>query len=104
MSRIVARKVAAVWPDEAMAAGLDGSDRIVVSTKMLRSELLSVKADVESELAKVILDAPSAGSASTTSAASVCGPDIGRTRSVTARDAEAHALTLANRPGGGWAN
>jgi hypothetical protein len=28
--------------DEAMEAGLDGSDRLVVSTKMLRAELLHV--------------------------------------------------------------
>jgi hypothetical protein len=42
--------------DEAMAAGLDASDRIVVSTKMLRAELLSVKADLERELEKVVLD------------------------------------------------
>jgi hypothetical protein len=42
--------------DEAMAAGLDGSDKIVVSTKMLRAELLSVKADLERELEREILD------------------------------------------------
>jgi hypothetical protein len=42
--------------DEAMAAGLDGSDKDVVSTKMLRVELLSVKADLERELEKVVLD------------------------------------------------
>jgi hypothetical protein len=29
-----------------MAAGFDGSDKIVVSTKMLRAELLSVKTDL----------------------------------------------------------
>jgi hypothetical protein len=42
--------------DEAMEAGLDGSDRIVVSTKMLRAELLSVKADLERELERLVLD------------------------------------------------
>lgn len=42
--------------DEAMAAGRDGSDKIVLSTKMLRPELLSVKADLERELEKVVLD------------------------------------------------
>jgi hypothetical protein len=36
--------------DEAMAGGLDGSDRIVVSAKALRAALLSVKADLEGEL------------------------------------------------------
>lgn len=39
-----------------MGAGLDGSDRIVVSMKMLRAELLSVKADLERELEKAVLD------------------------------------------------
>jgi hypothetical protein len=42
--------------DEAMAAGLDGSDRVVVGTKMLRAELLSVKADLERELERVLLN------------------------------------------------
>jgi hypothetical protein len=39
-----------------MAAGFDGSDRLVVSAKMLRAELLSVKADFERELERVVLD------------------------------------------------
>jgi hypothetical protein len=42
--------------DEAIAAGLDGSDRIVVGLKMLRAELLSVKADLERELERIVLD------------------------------------------------
>jgi hypothetical protein len=42
--------------DEAMGVGLDGSDRLVVRTKMLRAELLSVKADLERELERVVLD------------------------------------------------
>ncbi|HEX7072018.1 MAG TPA: hypothetical protein VF190_14490 [Rhodothermales bacterium] len=33
-----------------------GRTKIVVSTKMLRAELLSVKADLERELEKVVLD------------------------------------------------
>jgi hypothetical protein len=41
---------------EAMAAGVDGSNEIVVWTKMLRAELLSVKADLERELEKVVHD------------------------------------------------
>jgi hypothetical protein len=41
--------------DEALAAGLDGSDRIVVSMKMLRAELLSVKADLARELERAVL-------------------------------------------------
>jgi hypothetical protein len=64
--------------DEAMAAGLEGSDRIVVSTKMLRTELLSVKADLERELEKAVLDASSASYRCTTSAASASGPVTGR--------------------------
>jgi hypothetical protein len=39
-----------------MAAGLDGSYRLVVGVKMLRAELLSVKADLERELERVLLD------------------------------------------------
>jgi hypothetical protein len=66
--------------DQAMAVGLDGSDKIVVSTKMLRAELLSVEADLERELEKVVLDWPSVGSASTRSAVSACGLVIGHTR------------------------
>jgi hypothetical protein len=42
--------------DEAMATGLEASDKIVISTKMLRAELLSVKADLEREMEKVVLD------------------------------------------------
>lgn len=42
--------------DEALVADLDGADKIVVSTNMLRAELLSVKADLERELEKVFLD------------------------------------------------
>jgi hypothetical protein len=42
--------------DEAMAAGLDGSDRLTFSVKMFLSELLSVKADLERELERELLD------------------------------------------------
>jgi hypothetical protein len=42
--------------DEAMVAGLDGSHKLVVSVKMIRAELLSVKADLERELERVVLD------------------------------------------------
>jgi hypothetical protein len=38
-----------------MAVGLDGSDKIVVGTKMLRAELLWVKADLERELEREVL-------------------------------------------------
>lgn len=63
-----------------MAAGLDGSDKIVVSTRMLRAELLSVKADLERELEKVVLDCAVCGKRVTTSAVSACRPVIVRTR------------------------
>jgi hypothetical protein len=42
--------------DEAMDAGLDGSAPLVVNVKMLRAELLSVKADLERELEREFLD------------------------------------------------
>jgi hypothetical protein len=42
--------------DEAIAAGLDGSDRIPVGVKMLRAELLSIKSDLERELEVVVVD------------------------------------------------
>jgi hypothetical protein len=42
--------------DEAMDAGLDGSEPFVVNLKMLRAELLSVKGDLERELERVVLD------------------------------------------------
>jgi hypothetical protein len=47
--------------DEAMRAGLDGSDRMVISTKMLRAELLSVKSDLERELERLVLDCTACG-------------------------------------------
>jgi hypothetical protein len=50
-------------------ASLDGSDLIVVSTKMLRAELLSVKADLERELEREVLDCSSAGRRRITSVA-----------------------------------
>jgi hypothetical protein len=46
---------------EAMAAGLDGSDKVVVSMTMLRAELLSVKADLERELEREVLDCAACG-------------------------------------------
>jgi hypothetical protein len=42
--------------DEAMDAGLDGSEPFVVNLKMLRAELLSVKGELERELERVVLD------------------------------------------------
>ena len=42
--------------DEAMAAGLDGNDRVTIGVKMLRAELLNVKADLEREIERLVLD------------------------------------------------
>jgi hypothetical protein len=42
--------------DEAVTAGLDGSDPLTVHVKQLRAELLSVKADLERELERETLD------------------------------------------------
>jgi hypothetical protein len=47
---------AAALVDEAVAAGLDGSHPVTVHAKMLRQELLSVKADLERELGTFVLD------------------------------------------------
>jgi hypothetical protein len=46
---------------EAMDAGLGGSHRLVVSTKILRAELLSVKGDLERELERLVLDCAACG-------------------------------------------
>ncbi len=54
--------------DEAVAAGLDGFDPLTVHAKQRRAELLSVKADLERELEREILDCTVSESASTTSA------------------------------------
>jgi len=47
--------------DEAMNTGLDGSDPLVVSVKMLRAELLDVKGDLEGELERIVLDCTACG-------------------------------------------
>ena len=46
---------------EAHAAGLDGSHPLTVRTKMLRQELLQVKADLERELGGWVLDCSECG-------------------------------------------
>ena len=40
--------------DEALDAGFGGSDPLTVSVKMLRLELLQVKADLERELGRLV--------------------------------------------------
>jgi ethanolamine ammonia-lyase small subunit len=47
--------------DEAHAAGLDASHPLTVQAKMLRHELLLVKADLERELAGWVLDCSACG-------------------------------------------
>jgi len=42
--------------DEALDAGLDGFHSVTVHAKMLRLELLKVKADLERELGQLVLD------------------------------------------------
>lgn len=47
--------------DEAIAAGLDGSHPVTLQAKMLRQELLQVKADLERELGRLVLDCSACG-------------------------------------------
>ena len=47
--------------DEALAAGLDGSHPVTLHAKMLRLELLKVKADLERELGQLVLDCTDCG-------------------------------------------
>jgi hypothetical protein len=47
--------------DEAIAAGLDGSHPVTVHAKMLRLELLKVKADLERNLGQLVLDCSDCG-------------------------------------------
>ena len=47
--------------DEILAAGLGGSDPMTVHAKMLRLELLNVKADLERERGRFVLDCSRCG-------------------------------------------
>ncbi len=47
--------------DEAITAGLDGSHPVTLQAKMLRQELLQVKADLERELGGLVLDCSACG-------------------------------------------
>jgi hypothetical protein len=47
--------------DEALKAGLDGSHPLTLQAKMLRLELLKVKADLERELGRLVLDCSKCG-------------------------------------------
>ncbi len=47
--------------DEAIAAGLDGSHAVTIHAKMLRAELLRVKADLQRELGTWMLTCKSCG-------------------------------------------
>lgn len=61
--RIIAEQAAKAdtLVDEALAAGLDGSHALTVGAKMLRQELLAVKADLERELGTFVLDCSKCG-------------------------------------------
>jgi hypothetical protein len=67
--------------DEAHAAGLDGSNPVTVQAKMLRLELLRVKADLERELAKLVLECSDCGRTVRWVAGLVSRLDTGRTAS-----------------------
>jgi hypothetical protein len=47
--------------DEAIDAGLDSSHPVTLQAKMLRLELLNVKADLERELGRLVLDCTDCG-------------------------------------------
>lgn len=47
--------------DEALDAGLDGSDPITLQAKMLRLQLLNVRADLERELGGLVIDCTDCG-------------------------------------------
>jgi hypothetical protein len=47
--------------DEAVAAGLDGSHAVALQAKILRLELLNVKADLERELGRLVLHCSACG-------------------------------------------
>ncbi len=47
--------------DEALAARLDGSHPLTVHAKMLRLELIQVRADLERELGQLVLDCSDCG-------------------------------------------
>jgi hypothetical protein len=47
--------------DEALAAGLDGSHPVTIQAKLLRLELLKVKADMDEALGAFVLDCTACG-------------------------------------------
>ena len=54
-------KNASAIVDEAHNAGLDGSHPVTLQAKMLRLELLNVKADLERELGRLVLHCTACG-------------------------------------------
>jgi hypothetical protein len=64
--------------DEALEEGLEGSHPLTVQAKMLRLELLRVKADLERELGELVSTAPTAVERFTGSLGSASRPDTGR--------------------------
>jgi hypothetical protein len=67
--------------DGAMSAGLGGSDPTTVHVKQLRAELLGVKAELERELERDVLDCVACGKCVHFVAGSASGRGIRRTRS-----------------------
>lgn len=61
--RTIAEQAAKAYAlvDEAIAAGLDGSHPVTLHAKMLRLELLNVKADLKRELGTLVLDCSDCG-------------------------------------------
>jgi len=61
VSEQAAKADALVLVDEALAAGLDGSHPVTLQAKMVRQQLLLVKADLERELGRLVLDCSACG-------------------------------------------
>jgi hypothetical protein len=59
--RTVAEQAKNASADEAHDAGLDGSHTVTLQAKMLRLELLNVKADLERELGRLVLRCTACG-------------------------------------------
>jgi hypothetical protein len=84
--------------DESLAAGLGGSHPVTVQAKMLRLELLNVKADLERELGTLVLDCSECGNTVHWVAGLGVTPDTGRTasRRPTMRPHSSWSLLLAS--------
>ena len=85
-----------------MVAGLDGNDRVTIGVKMLRAKLLNVKADLERELERQVLDCSVCGrKVHYVGGLGVKARHLGARGTRTTRRAEAHAVTPAEAVDGG---